>query len=71
MEPLLVFPTHYTGEPGYITDTENSSIIGQPGAPSSPLVDPLGTKESGMSGIDKPGRDTNKIRGDVGDKDEL
>ena len=39
--------------------------------PSSPLADPLGTKESGMSGIDKPGRDTNKIRGDIGDKDEL
>lgn len=26
-EPLLVEPTHYTGEMGYITDTENSRII--------------------------------------------
>ena len=26
-EPLLVEPTHYTGEPGYITDTENSEVI--------------------------------------------
>ena len=29
-EPLLVYPTHYTGEPGYITDTEDSAIIGTP-----------------------------------------
>ena len=26
-EPLLVEPTHYTGEPGYITDTESSEVI--------------------------------------------
>uniref|UniRef100_A0A8C1SBT2 procollagen galactosyltransferase n=1 Tax=Cyprinus carpio TaxID=7962 RepID=A0A8C1SBT2_CYPCA len=25
-EPLLVFPTHYTGEPGYISDTETSTV---------------------------------------------
>lgn len=25
-EPLLVFPTHYTGEPGYISDTETSVV---------------------------------------------
>lgn len=25
--PLLVYPTHYTGEDGYISDTEESSII--------------------------------------------
>ncbi|KAK6627014.1 hypothetical protein RUM44_009491 [Polyplax serrata] len=25
--PLLLYPTHYTGEAGYISDTENSSII--------------------------------------------
>ncbi|XP_022902450.2 glycosyltransferase 25 family member [Onthophagus taurus] len=25
--PLLVFPTHYTGEKGYISDTEDSGII--------------------------------------------
>ncbi|KAL4648750.1 procollagen galactosyltransferase 1-like [Arapaima gigas] len=25
-EPLLVFPTHYTGDPGYISDTETSTI---------------------------------------------
>ena len=25
-EPLLVYPTHYTGEPGYISDTETSTI---------------------------------------------
>ncbi|XP_014343974.1 procollagen galactosyltransferase 2 [Latimeria chalumnae] len=26
VEPLLVFPTHYTGDPGYISDTETSTI---------------------------------------------
>uniref|UniRef100_A0AAY4DHS7 procollagen galactosyltransferase n=1 Tax=Denticeps clupeoides TaxID=299321 RepID=A0AAY4DHS7_9TELE len=25
-EPLLVFPTHYTGDPGYISDTETSTM---------------------------------------------
>lgn len=25
--PLLLYPTHYTGEEGYISDTENSSVI--------------------------------------------
>ena len=27
MQPLLIYPTHYTGELGYITDTENSDVI--------------------------------------------
>lgn len=26
VEPLLLFPTHYTGEPGYVSDTETSTI---------------------------------------------
>ncbi|XP_053325652.1 procollagen galactosyltransferase 2 [Spea bombifrons] len=26
VEPLLVYPTHYTGQPGYISDTETSTI---------------------------------------------
>ncbi|KAL2097203.1 hypothetical protein ACEWY4_006410 [Coilia grayii] len=26
VEPLLLFPTHYTGEPGYTSDTETSTI---------------------------------------------
>ncbi|KAG7277401.1 LOW QUALITY PROTEIN: hypothetical protein CRUP_033356 [Coryphaenoides rupestris] len=25
-EPLLLFPTHYTGQPGYVSDTETSTI---------------------------------------------
>ena len=25
--PLLVYPTHYTGELGYISDTESSEIV--------------------------------------------
>ena len=27
VHPLLVTPTHYTGEPGYISDTEDAGII--------------------------------------------
>jgi collagen beta-1,O-galactosyltransferase len=26
-EPLLVEPTHYTGEPNYISDTEDSFVV--------------------------------------------
>lgn len=25
--PLILFPTHYTGEHGYISDTEDSALI--------------------------------------------
>ncbi|XP_053549831.1 procollagen galactosyltransferase 2 isoform X2 [Bombina bombina] len=25
-EPLLIYPTHYTGQPGYVSDTETSTI---------------------------------------------
>lgn len=25
-EPLLVYPTHYTGDPGYVSDTETSVV---------------------------------------------
>lgn len=27
--PLLIHPTHYTGEQGYISDTENSATISE------------------------------------------
>lgn len=27
VHPLLVNPTHYTGEEGYISDTEDTSVI--------------------------------------------
>jgi len=26
-EPLLIYPTHYTGETGYISDTENAPLV--------------------------------------------
>ena len=26
-EPLLIYPTHYTGEEGYVTDTEDSDVV--------------------------------------------
>ena len=27
VHPLLVYPTHYTGEEGYISDTEDTNVI--------------------------------------------
>lgn len=30
VSPLMVFPTHYTGEQGYISDTEDSEVIAKP-----------------------------------------
>jgi collagen beta-1,O-galactosyltransferase len=30
VEPLLMYPTHYTNEAGYISDTERSSVLFQP-----------------------------------------
>ena len=32
MHPLLVHPTHYTGEEGYISDTEDTQVIHTGGA---------------------------------------
>lgn len=31
--PLLVHPTHYTGQEGYISDTEDSALV--PAAPAA------------------------------------
>ena len=43
--PLLVYPSHYTNEPGYISDTENSITVsdttGETGDQQKPSVDPL------------------------------
>jgi hypothetical protein len=36
--PLLVYPTHYTGEKGYVSDTEDSTVI-KPAPPSSTKED--------------------------------
>ncbi|XP_067662552.1 probable inactive glycosyltransferase 25 family member 3 isoform X2 [Haliotis asinina] len=44
-DPLLVFPTHYTGEPNYISDTEVSSIITTEDIEDEPNMDPLPTIE--------------------------
>lgn len=54
--PLYVFPTHYTGEEGYISDTEESPIIEEYGTP--PAMSPnLGGKglelEIGFNGLAK------------------
>ena len=48
VHPLLVFPTHYTGEPGYISDTEDAGIINintqsSHGEPQQTLMQPTFT----------------------------
>ncbi|KAK4877567.1 hypothetical protein RN001_010073 [Aquatica leii] len=35
--PLLLYPTHYTGEDGYISDTEDSRVINEPSPVRSDL----------------------------------
>ena len=51
-QPLLLYPTHYTGEPGYFTDTEDSEVVSiwnEHGAPESRQPDAmLGDTEHGM-----------------------
>ncbi len=69
-----MFPTHYTGEPGYITDTDHSSVIGQGReAPEATPHDPADTAEAGNGDIGSPNvEEATNLRGDMGDlKDEL
>ena len=51
VHPLLVFPTHYTGEQGYFSDTEDASIISESfsGAADS---ESEGERELGSSGME-------------------
>ncbi|XP_046336302.1 inactive glycosyltransferase 25 family member 3-like [Haliotis rufescens] len=44
-DPLLVFPTHYTGEENYISDTEVSNIIPTEDIEDKPGVDTIPTIE--------------------------
>jgi len=37
VEPLMVYPTHYTGEQGYISDTEGTSIIDRQAKPQDDI----------------------------------
>lgn len=30
VHPQFIFPTHYTGEPGYLSDTEDSKVLCEP-----------------------------------------
>ena len=32
VDPFLVYPTHFTGEPNYISDTEDSVIVDEASA---------------------------------------
>ena len=54
--PLLVYPTHYTGEVGYISDTELSPIINdaEDASPVEPGLDGKGLElDLGISGLSK------------------
>ncbi|KAF2901651.1 hypothetical protein ILUMI_04535 [Ignelater luminosus] len=37
--PLLLYPTHYTGEKGYISDTEDSNVVRTASSSPSPRSD--------------------------------
>jgi len=56
-----VEPTHYTGEPGYITDTENSPVIA---AAQDLLVDRI-KGDAGVLGVDIVGGDDSIVRHDT------
>ena len=49
VEPLLVYPTHYTGEQGYISDTEGTSIIDPPTLGSHSSIASSSRTSSGTS----------------------
>ena len=55
--PLYVFPTHYTGEDGYISDTEESPTIVEDAVASAAMSPSLGGKglelEIGFNGLAK------------------
>lgn len=55
--PLYVFPTHYTGEDGYISDTEESPIIEDDDLDPPAMPQSLGGKglelEIGFNGLAK------------------
>ena len=36
--PVVLTPTHYFGEPNYISDTENTTVLGQASNPAAPLL---------------------------------
>lgn len=55
--PLYVFPTHYVGEDGYISDTEESPIIEEDAVAPPTMSHSLGGKglelEIGFNGLGK------------------
>jgi len=46
-EPLLMYPTHYTSEAGYISDTERSSIL-SPSAANCTAKSPTSTTTTSL-----------------------
>ena len=40
-QPAILTPTHYFGEPNYISDTENTTILGQQNSNVGSMVDPV------------------------------
>ncbi|CAL1530548.1 unnamed protein product [Lymnaea stagnalis] len=58
-EPFLLYPTHYTGEPNYISDTEDSVIIDKGAAGQSHKA----VDGGGVSKMDRPEANLNKMDG--------
>ena len=53
VHPLLVFPTHYTGEQGYFSDTEDASVISDSvtGTESRKELDGDTSRSRGLAGV--------------------
>lgn len=58
--PLLIYPTHYTGEDGYISDTEDSSIINIDDDVSESDVKKKGDKEESFKATAIPAPESNE-----------
>uniref|UniRef100_A0A2M4ARY6 Putative glycosyltransferase 25 family member n=1 Tax=Anopheles triannulatus TaxID=58253 RepID=A0A2M4ARY6_9DIPT len=66
--PLLLFPTHYTGDEGYISDTEDSARIDGTEAPGGSSKDQDGP--GSPAGVNETGRDA-ATEPKKGDKEQL
>ena len=67
VHPLLVFPTHYTGEQGYFSDTEDASVISETVAE----LDEEEVGSVGSAGVTSESRDASTCEGLNDCRDEL
>ncbi|XP_023651432.2 procollagen galactosyltransferase 1-like isoform X1 [Paramormyrops kingsleyae] len=60
-EPLLVFPTHYTGDQGYVSDTETSTLWDNEGVPTDWDRSPSG-KTSEQQELSQEAQNSNVVQ---------